>query len=83
MHVDYPVFSVIDKLHTQDELYVRKGLEAMDILEALTSTDNGWNLEKNQVCNEKKHPMDNVESVTVYISHYTSFTITCQVIFAN
>ena len=47
MYVDYPVFSVIDKLHMQDELYVRKGLEAMDILEALTSTDNGWNLEKN------------------------------------
>ena len=44
---------VINKLHMQNKTYVESGLEAMEILETLTSTDNGWTQKKNQVCTGK------------------------------
>ena len=34
---------------------MQKGIEAMNVLEALTSTDNGWVLEKYQVCELMTH----------------------------
>ena len=49
------ILYVINKLlHMQDdETYVKSGIEAMEILETLTSTDNGWTQKKYQVCTEK------------------------------
>ena len=52
-HADYLVLYVINKLHMQAEMYVKSGSKAMEILETLTSTNNGWTQEKNQVCTEK------------------------------
>ena len=47
----------------QNKTYVESGRKAMEILETLTSTDNGWTLKKKQVCTEKACL---IESVTVY-----------------
>ena len=37
----------------QDKTYAESGLEAMETLKTLTSTNDGWTQKKNQVCTEK------------------------------